>query len=567
MSTVNESPVAEASSTQATSKNPIVKVTNNLPHSIDVYDVFNPSKDGATSPYQYTKLSTIASGQTVEVQTIREASMLQAMYTGVIKELNNAYYYQFPIKIMSAIQFTFDNPPPLEYSVETSDRQAMIQSFLFHRFAMANPNSALTKNLYAALKKGSVDSTNAFFASTKNFQNCTLSSWNAVMTWLQMFTSGWQGPYFLYEQAPNPTPANYVPVLIATLNIVSNEKEDSATLTMCSADAKGNPVFASPPQTTTVVMNGDSTMGDSNPGQDVSVSLTPVWMNVIQTTMKDGVPVSSYLIGPAVTGTIANKNVVSSQTARQIPGKPASKKKTSSFDASFAKLGQTVGLIVGLLFLGEFAMKIGKSAKSKVDKLREKSKSEDDFKDGKETVDKTPDQDVTSEADSKESEFTSDSREVADSYTETSNAMQESVMTDTMEETSSRINQEISEQISDGYTPTEDFEKAVSDMESSFEEVKTDIEDGNFSEANSTLTEASESIDKTLQESSDEMHDWEKSSLEESSQAVDDAAKESDALDKAQEEREKEIEDEADDSGYDADDEEWPETDEIPTEL
>ncbi|SHJ62515.1 hypothetical protein [Aquimarina spongiae] len=543
---------------------PIVKVTNNLPHEIEIYDVFNPSKGGVKETYQYTKLSTIASGATSDVQTIRKGSLLQAMFTGVIEQLDNKYYYQFPIKTMSAIQFTFDNPPPLTYSIETSDKASTIQSFLFHRFIMANPNSALTKNLYSALKKGSVDSVNAFFASTKNFKNCTLSSWNIVQTWLQMFTSGWQGPYYLYEEAPTPLPANYIPVLIATLNIVSSAKENLATLSMCSEDAKGNPVFANPPQHTTVVMNGDGTMGDDNPGQDVSVTLTPVWMNVIQTSMKKGTPVSNYLAGPAVTGTVANKKVVSSQTARQLPeSKKINTKKTSSFDASFAKLGQMVGLIVGLLFLGEFAMKIGKSAKEKVDKLKEKANSDKDFKDGEETIDKTPDQEVTAEATSKESEFNTDAEEVSQSYNQTSEALQENVMTETMEDTSKNIQEELSNQIEEGYTPTQDFEDAVSDMENSFEEIKTDIENGNFSEANTKLSDVSENMDKTLKDNESSLEDWEKSSLEESSEAVDNAAKESDALDKAQEEHDQEIKDEADDSGFNENDD-MPETDSIP---
>lgn len=557
---------SETSTNTATSSdsNPMVKITNNLSYNIDIYDVYNPSKDGTTLPYKYTKLDTIAAGASKSIQTIREASMLQAMYTGSMSKINNFYFYQFPIKVMSAIQFSFENPPPLEFTVASIDEDAMTQSFLFHRFAMANPESALTKNLYAALKKGSVDSVNSFFAGTKNFKSCTLSSWNAVMSWLQMFTSGWQGPYYLYEQAPNPSPKDYTPVLVATLNIESSATANSATLSMCSADANGNPIYATPSQTTTIIMNGDGTMGDENPGEDVSTSLTPVWMNVIQTTMKNGAPVSNYLVGPTVTGTIVDKKVVSSQTARQMPGKPADKNKASSFDASFGKICQGVGLLVGLLMLGEFAGKMGKSAKDKLSKLKEDSTSKEDFDNGKKTVDSTPDPEVVSEATAKEATFTQDAKDVGESYGDTSKSLQENVMKETMEDTSAKIQEKIQTEIEDGYTPTEKFENAVTDMEKSFEDAKTKIDNGDLTDASKELSDASEKIDATIKESGDSMDEWESSSLEESSTTVKDAADETDALDTAEQDRTEDIDNSSEDSGYnETEDKEWPTSEEL----
>lgn len=547
--------------------NPQVDITNNTSDILEIYDVFDTSKNGERVPYQYTKLATLVPQETKSVQTIREASQLQAMYTGEIKEMNNAYYHQFPIKIMSAVQFTFDNPPPLKYTIEKADKAAMIQSFFFHRFAMANPDSALTKNLYAALKKGNVKAVNDFFKSTKNFKNCSLGTWNAILSWMQMFSSPWQGPYYIYKQAPNPLPENYIPQLIATLNIKSDAQNNTATLIMCSADSKGNPVFTNPPETTDIIMNGDGTMGDSNPGQDVTASLTPIWMNVVQTKMVNKTPVSNYYIGPAVTGTVAGNKVISSQTARQLPGKPADPKKASSFDAIFGKLGQTVGLIVGLLFLGEFAMKMWKGAKEKITELKEKATSKKEFEEESESIESTSDPELVGEIESEEDSFNSDAEEVSDNYSEISDALQKDVMEQNMEDTASEIEEEISEQLENGYSPTEEFEDAVKDMNNSFEEVKEDIKNGDYSEANSKLSDASESISKTIEENGEQMEEWEKSALDESSEAVKDAADESDALDKAQEEREQEIENEEEDSGYDAEDEEWPEAEDIPAEL
>lgn len=549
-----------------TTKFPQVKITNKLSYSIDIYDVFNEEKKGQTVPYTYTKLATVAPGVTTSVQTIREASQLEATNSGVIKSLNNFYFDRFPIKVMAAVQFSFGNPPPLAFTVDSSDEQSMIQSFLFHRFAMANPNSALTKSLYGALKKGSVDDVNSFFTGTKNFKNCTLSSWNAILTWLQMNTSGWQGPYFLYEAAPKNPPSTYVPVLIATLNIESSATANTATLKLCSQDAKGNPVFSSPPQTTTVVMNGDGTMGDSNPGQDVAVSLTPVWMNVIQTSMKNGTPVSNYIVGPTVTGTVAGKQVVSSQTARQIPGKPAKKKQQSSFDASFGKICQSVGLLVGLLMLGDFASKMFKSAKEKINKAKEDANSESDFESQESTINSTPDSDVVSEASSQESTFDTDASEVSDSYSATSESLQEDVMTETMTDTMDSIQSEIQEQVQDGYTPTQDYEDAVSDLDNSFKDAQEKIENGDFSDASTELSDAAKNMDTAIENGKGEMAEWETNSLQESSDAVSDAANESDALDSAQEEHDNEMEDESNDSGFDSEDDDWPSSDEIPME-
>ncbi|WP_027388098.1 hypothetical protein [Chryseobacterium gregarium] len=544
--------------------NPTVQITNNSTIPVDIYDVFNPGTTGQTVPYTYTKLDTIPAGSTKTIQTIRTASQLQAMYTGTIEKLSSLYFYQFPIKVMAAVQFSFDNPPPLVFTITADDQNSMIQSFLFHRYAMANPNSALTKNLYAALKGGSTASVNSFFASTQNFKACTLSSWNAVMSWLQMFTSGWQGPFYLYEQAPNPAPSGYVPVLVGTMNIISTASENSATLKLCTQDASGNPVYTDNTQPTSIIMNGDGTMGDSNPGGDVSVSLTPVWMNVIQTSMKDGQPVSTYLAGPTLTGTIANKTVVSSQTARQIPGKPADKNKQSSFDSTFGKICQGVGLLVGLLMLGEFGKKMFDGAKEKLASAKEKATSEKEYENEDNEIENTPDPDIVSEVSAEQPSFESSASSVTDSYSEISESMQKDVMTQTMEDTMFDINNEISEQLENGLTPTQEYESAVSDLQTSFKDAGTQLEEGNFSDASKELSSASSNMEETIQKGESSLQEWESQSLQESADAVNEASEASDALDTAQEDYENDMNDEENDSGYDADeDSEWPEAEEM----
>jgi hypothetical protein len=544
----------------------VVTITNNLKIQVDVFDVFNPASSGQSLPYLYTKLATIAAGATAAVTTIRDACQLEAMFTGAITELDNLYYYQFPIKFMSGTKRPAGNPPPAPYSIEESDRLANIQSFLFHKFAMANPNSALTKNLNAALKSTNViDNVNAFFSGTQNFKNCTLASWNAVMTWLQQFTSGWQGPYYLYQKAPNPMPSGYVPSLVATLNILSDATTNSATLKLCAADESGDPVYATPPQTTTVTMAGDGTMTDANPGLDVTLTLTPVWLNVVQTTMKDNAPVASYLIGSAVCGTVAGNEVVSSQTARQIPGKKSDPNKEVTFDSVFGKICQAVGLLVGIVMLYDIATKKFNEWNSKKEQAKEEAKDDADLQSKEEAIDNQISSEV-SDGFNQSGGALDAAPQVQESYSEITTEMQRDVMTQTMDDQAEKISNEIETQMENGLTPTQDFEDAYTNMENAFGTAKSSIESGDFTEASKTLSSASTDIDQAIEKQGSEMAEWETASLQGSSDALSAASADNDALDKAQEDYENDMENEAEDSGYEADTES-PEVDPIEFEL
>ena len=100
-----------------TTEFPLISITNSLPHSIEIYDVFDPGDGNVDVPYTYTKLTTIASGNTESIQTIHLASQLLATCSDVIKEIGNLYFDKFPVKMMSAIQFSFDDPPPLKIAL------------------------------------------------------------------------------------------------------------------------------------------------------------------------------------------------------------------------------------------------------------------------------------------------------------------------------------------------------------------------------------------------------------------------------------------------------------------
>lgn len=541
-----------------------VGITNNLSIDVDIYDVFNPSTGSSTLPYVYTKLGTIAKGTTGSVTTIRQASMLQAMYTGIIAELAGNYYYQFPIKIMSGTQFSFGTPAPLAYTIAESDRLSMIQSFTFHKFATANPSSALTQNLYTALKAGDPTAINSYFAGTANFKNCTYGSWNAVMAWMNMFTCAWQGPYYLYETAPTPLPANYTPVLLATLNIVSTAQNNSATLTMCSADASGNPIYANPPQTTVVVMAGDGSMTDANPGTDVTTSLSPVWMNVVQSSMQNGTPVANYLIGSAVCGTIAGQNVVSSQTARQAPGKPADPSKQSSFDSIFNHLCSAVGLLAGLLMVYEFvAKKAGESSAAK-EKAKADATSETDFKQKSDTIDSAAATDIATDCKANSTTIETNSSGVSGDYGSISDSMKADTMTQAMDASAQTINEEFQTQIENGLTPSAASEEVAQNIADGFTEVKADIASGNLNDAATKLETVSTTAQQAIQQQESQMAESETTALDTAAETTKTASEATDALDTAEETRANDMKDASTDSGFNEEDATTPpETEEL----
>jgi len=529
-----------------------VQITNGLDVPLDIFDVFNPAATGQTAPYVYTKLGTIAAGATGQVTTIRQVAQLEAMYTGAIKELQGWYYYQFPIKLMSGTQFSFGSPPPLAYTIAETDRQSMIQSFLFHKFAMANPNSALTNNLNAALKSGNPQAINTFFAGTQNFKNCTLSSWNAIMTWLTMFTSGWQGPYYLYEAAPSSPPQGYVPTLVGTLNIVSTASGNAATLTLCSQDSSGNLQPLSPPQSSTVIMAGDGTMTDQSPGQDVTLTLTPVWMNVIQTTMTDNKPTTSYVSGPTLTGSVAGTKVVSTQTLMPLPTQASSKQTSSSGGASgstFNNICQIVGLIVGLVMLYEVVEKRFGSKQTADEKAKADAKSDADYQKDVEANDGNLATDNGKTFKDAAEKIDTNSKGVADSYTEISNTQQKEVLTETIDNESQTLNDEVNTQLENGLTPSQDYENAVENTTESFKTAQDQIEKGDLQEASSTMSKAAESMQQTVDQSATNMQQSEVDALSKSSDAVSEAAEKADALNEAQEQHEQETANEAEDSG------------------
>ena len=97
-------------STENTSNNPVVSVTNNSGVDVDIFDVFDPNPEGQQGTYQYTLLAKVGNGQTAKIQTLRNASELLAGYSGdMTLGGNSAYYEKFPVS--SKEVSVLDTPP------------------------------------------------------------------------------------------------------------------------------------------------------------------------------------------------------------------------------------------------------------------------------------------------------------------------------------------------------------------------------------------------------------------------------------------------------------------------
>ncbi len=564
-------PATDSRSTFTAAPPTTVSITNQLTTAIDIYDVFNPSTDAQQAPIQFTKLTTVAPGATAaQVPMIRPVAMVLAAVTGPVAELNGNYYTQFPVKVMSGTQVTFGTPPPLAYTVTPADRLAAIRSFQFHKFMSANPDSALTKSFNKSIKAGFAG-VDAFFQGTVNYKSCTMASWHIVMTWLQNVPSGWQGPYYLYA-APSPVPANYIPQLTATLNIKSDSTGDTAVLTICGMDGSGNPVYATPTQQTALMMMGDGTIQEADQGNDdtISVSLTPVWMNVIQTPVDaSGTAVPKYLIGSAMTGTINGTAVVSSQTARQLPGEPASgADKESTWDKLFTKGIEIVGGLAGLVAIYEFLTKKKDKSDPEKEDAKKTAKDEADLKAKTDAIDaqvQTEINDPVNGLPAVEAQATVNTQKVSDGYADTITEMKKDAMTSAIEEKLAKVENTLATDIAEGTPPSNDVETAFTDAQTKAAAAVKSVNDGDFTSWKSTLDQSVANLSTTAASADANASAELQTAVEDLQTSVQEAAKQTAATDAAAEAHDQAVKDESTDSGGAPDDVNEPaDTDPVP---
>jgi len=305
-------------------------------------------------------------------------------------------------------------------------------------------------------------------------------------------------------------------------------------------------------------------MTDANPGNDVTISLTPVFMNVVQTSVDgSGQATASYLISTAVCGTMAGVDVVSSRTARQIPGQPEDPKKSGIFDSLFGSASSTLSTLVGLIMLYEFVAKGFNKNQEAKEKSKSEAKDDNDLNDKEKQADEDMESEVSTELTSSPATATFETaNDVTMDYSNASESFQKETMEQSMKEQEDSINDQINEQIENGATPTPEFETAFDNMQQGFNDAKSSIESGDFKDASSKLSDATSGIETAIQTEQTQMDDWEVSALQESADALKETTESTEALDKSQEDFETDRANESDDSGYDGDSES-PATDPI----
>lgn len=375
----------------STKTNPTVTITHNLGYDVDIYDVFNNNANTSTGSLTYTKLATVSNGASAQkVSTIHYVSQLQAMRTGNITALNNNYYLQFPVAVLPVSPFADSN----DFTLTSDMQQAMEGSFKFIKYTQANSSSQLAKNFRTALgdKTSQKNAVNKFFQDTASFKKCTLATWTAVFSWQAQFTNPWQGTYYLYSLGSSSAGSTTAPALVATLVIVANAQADSAVLTMAGTNDEN----------TSVVMGGDGTMQEQSQGTgNLSVVLTPTWLNIAQTSQQNGKTVTNYAIGAAFSGTINGEKVTGNLNQLAIPSPSDSsnkaKDKNSANSFTLSTLTQLVGMLTGIGMLYYMAKghkqaetqkknDAQKDAKDKPDAEKREEKVEADYQDNEVTL-------------------------------------------------------------------------------------------------------------------------------------------------------------------------------------
>ncbi|KAF5682521.1 hypothetical protein FCIRC_4955 [Fusarium circinatum] len=527
------------------STNLVASITNNSGSSVDIYDVFNPSTDPKVQgPLTYTKLATVSSGSTQQVQTIHFASQLQAMFTGNVTALSGTFYQQFPVAVLAVSPFADSNA----FTVTSDNQQSMVDSFKFIKYTQANPSSQLATQFRTALGDTTSQKTavNKFFQGTGSFKLCTLSTWTAVFTWQAQFTNPWQGTYYLYS-------LDKVPALVATLAITASADNSSAVLTMAGTNGEN----------TSVVMAGDSTMSEQNQGTgNLSVALTPTWLNVAQTSQQDGKTVSNYVIGAAFTGTINGQKVAGNLNQLAIPDPSDSSKNASNKNSANAfsmnSLEGLVGMLTSIGMLYYMAKGHKEAETQKKNDVQKDATSKKDAKDKEDEVTEKYQEESVPEVQAQAAKVEPAVPQVQSGYKEVNQAQDIQGKTDTIRQQEQSLNE-----VLEGGAPSEATEATAVNLSKASNEVaqatdpskSPEERDASLKDATTTLNKTSEEIQTALKDEGGNLSKEEAQKLEDASKAIDETQKETEAEKEVQEEQEQENEDspdnEVDDTDFD----------------
>ncbi|KAI7762735.1 hypothetical protein LZL87_008176 [Fusarium oxysporum] len=512
----------------SSSSNPVASITNNSGSSVDIYDVFNPSTDPKMQgPLTYTKLATVSSGSTQQVQTIHFASQLQAMFTGNVTALSGTYYQQFPVAVLAVSPFADSNA----FTVTSDNQQSMVDSFKFIKYTQANPSSQLATQFRTALgdTTNQKNAVNKFFQSTGSFKLCTLTTWTAVFTWQAQFTNPWQGTYYLYS-------LDKVPALVATLAITASADNSSAVLTMAGTNNEN----------TAVVMAGDGTMSEQSQGTgNLSVALTPTWLNVAQTSQQDGKTVSNYVIGAAFTGTINGQKVVGNLNQLAIPDPSDNSKNANNKNAangfSLSTLEGLIGMLTSIGMLYYMAKGHKQAETQKKNDVEKDATSKKDAEDKVEKVEQDYQAESVPEVQSQAEKVEATVPEVQQGYKEVVQAQDVQSKQDTI-----RQQEKSMEEVLEGGAPSQATEDTAMNLAKADNEVSKAADpktspaerDAALSDASTTLTKTSEDIQTALKDQAEELPKEEADKLKDAQDAIDQVQEETQAEKENQEEQE-----------------------------
>ncbi|KAH6988336.1 hypothetical protein EDB80DRAFT_816525 [Ilyonectria destructans] len=503
----------------STTSNPIATITNNLGYDVDIYDVYNPNAS-TSGPLTYTLLATVPNGATAQqVQTIHFASQLQAMLTGSIEALNNNYYQQFPVAVLAVSPFADSNA----FTLTSDMQQSMVDSFKFIKYAQANPSSQLATNFRTALgdKTSQKNAVNTFFKGTGSFQQCTLTTWTAVFSWQAQFTNPWQGTYYLYSLGSNnagSTTGSSAPALVATLVIAASAEASSAVLTMAGTNDENTPV----------VMVGDGTMQEQNPGTgNLSVAMTPTWLNITQTSQQDGKTVSNYVIGAAFTGTINGVSVAGNLNQLAIPSPSDTSKNATDAKSAAANILSIIEGLVGMLTgIGMllYMVKGHRLAESqKKNDVQKDATSKSDAKEKEKEVEQEYQANDVSEVRVLSEKVEVTVSKVEDAYKEVDQAQNILNQENTVEKQEDEL-----EEVLEGGAPTEATEDAAEGLVKAETELEKATDpntsatdrDAAVTDANNDLNDTSTNLDNELQNEGDTVSEEEKQAQSNTEDAI-----------------------------------------------
>jgi hypothetical protein len=385
----------------------------------------------------------------------------------------------------------------------------MVQSFNFIRYVSANPASKLAQQFITALgDKDQTKAVNQFFADSGSFKQCTISTWSAVTGWQTQYLSPWQGSFYLYDASDNVQEIK----LIAGVNITVSGGKTTAVL--CMADANGKWSDAS--QQVNIDMNGGN-ITESNPDQGgISVSLTPLWMNV---TQKQGDTVK-YLIGPTLSGTVNNTKVMGNFQQLTTSGESNGKDQKRTDPSIWNELKQNVGMLIsaGMLYIMYKQWQESKVSKSNevVNKSQDPVREKNEIEERQREVEKEADKDMNNDMSTEVKNISSDLNSLPEKEQDVRNAERKLEAQDVLDTQKSNLQEILAEA-----PPSDAVQKIVDNMESA----QDDLDNSKLDNAMSKLSEVKSNLQDLVENNQDIFSEEQKKAIDEVQDNIEEANK------------------------------------------